>query len=883
MSELVSLVSFNINGTKNKDLTIDELYSKFDIVCFQEHLLTATSVNFLRRSSAHFVFTTNAKSTFGRPSGGLACIIKQKLSFLSPSCYFSDEHLLAIRLGKTVLINTYLPHDGKNMTSLNKFSKECSSLKTLLQSISKNGYEFIIIGDMNTDVKRDSARTVKLLDCLPDYRIIAKDLPFSYVHNSGSLSDIDHVICSPFITSSTVHVHEDEQDIDHLPLSLCFSIRKDSTDQACAPASKWFVRSNWKNVNMPLYISTLAILLGSLRVPFHLLQLSVSPTKSNYDLNHYYNQIVWCLKRAEEVAVPQERVRKSTRKPMWSCDPELKSVKNKAKLWLRIWVANGRPLAGNVFEIKQKTKREFKKCLRSSRYKGLEYPTNKKEWDKVINSANLNNSANPNCPITPSAWSDHYSVIFSKVNYAVHALYSKLLDSVLPPSLTQAQVIPVSVDAVIASVKKLKSSSLDIDGISACHLKINCPSLFFHLQLFFQMCLCCSLVPDSFLCGTVTSVLKRGKTPLDCSSYRPITVACNFSKILEHILLPFISMNANFGENQFGFRSGIGCQHAHRALAFLLKDASAKGYGLHICALDLSKAFDSVVHSQALYSLYSHGINLSVIFLLKFWYSNSYLRIKTNGALSSSNVLVRRGVRQGGVLSPSIFKFCISGILENISSMCFVGLSDISYLAYADDILLISRSKLSLSQMVHKVSSSFTKIGLSLNVDKCEYLSFNVPSSPRPLIFQNFSIPHVDSIRWLGITLTKNLKTLRERAVWDARVKIQIGYSKIVANRGKYNRIALGKLYSTFSDHSVLYLSGLYPIFKKKDISDIRSSYFRFCKFLLYLPLWYRNRKIIKKFHLPNITEKLTDLHKKLSETAYRRLSPHHGLIRLYD
>ena len=109
----------------------------------------------------------------------------------------------------------------------------------------------------------------------------------------------------------------------------------------------------------------------------------------------------------------------------------------------------------------------------------------------------------------------------------------------------------------------------------------------------------------------------------------------------------------------------------------------------------------------------------------------------------------------------------------------FVGLSDISYLAYADDILLISRSKLSLSQMVHKFSSSFTKIGLSLNVHKCEYLSFNVPSSPRPLIFQNFSIPHVDSIRWLGITLTKIFKTLRERAVWDARVKIQIGYSKL--------------------------------------------------------------------------------------------------------
>ena len=101
----------------------------------------------------------------------------------------------------------------------------------------------------------------------------------------------------------------------------------------------------------------------------------------------------------------------------------------------------------------------FKKRLRSSRYKGLDCPTNKNEWGEAINSSKLDNSANLNCPILPAAWSSHYSVIFSIVNYAVHAFYSKFLDSVLPSSLTQAQVLPVSVDGVIATVKKLKSSS----------------------------------------------------------------------------------------------------------------------------------------------------------------------------------------------------------------------------------------------------------------------------------------------------------------------------------------------------------------------------------------------------------------------------------------
>ena len=69
----------------------------------------------------------------------------------------------------------------------------------------------------------------------------------------------------------------------------------------------------------------------------------------------------------------------------------------------------------------------------------------------------------------------------------------------------------------------------------------------------------------------------------------------------------------------------------------------------------------------------------------------------------------------------------------------------------------------------------------------------------------------VDCIRWLGISITKNLSSLRQHTVCDISEKIQIGYAKIVANRGKYNRRALAKLYSSFCDHSVLYASGSFP------------------------------------------------------------------------
>ena len=57
-------------------------------------------------------------------------------------------------------------------------------------------------------------------------------------------------------------------------------------------------------------------------------------------------------------------------------------------------------------------------------------------------------------------------------------------------------------------------------------------------------------------------------------------------------------------------------------------------------------------------------------------------------------------VEQGGVLSPYIFKMCITGIIAKISRTYFMGFTDVSCIAYADDILFISRCKSSLSSIV---------------------------------------------------------------------------------------------------------------------------------------------------------------------------------------
>ena len=877
----VSICSFNINGTKDKDGSLNQKMNDFDILFLQEHLLPAISVNSLRRSSHHIVFTTNARKTKGRPSGGLACVIKRLATPLSPILFHSSDNIMAIRLGHLVFINVYLPCDQKRLASLTKFSNACSSLKTLLCNIEKHGYRWLLIGDFNCDVHSSSTRANLVLDSLPiGYRIVPKALNYSYIHNSGTVTNIDHCICSADVPCSVVNVDEDERDFDHLPLSLTVTLTADPSNHPCAANKKWCMKREWSKANWPLYISTLTALLSCVKIPFNLLCTSVFSPQARVQLNVYYLHLVKCMKQAENVAVPLVRVKLKTRSPIWKEDPGLKAVKNRAKLWLRIWIACGRPLRGQVFDIKSKTKAEFKRYLRLVRYNGAEFPKSAVQWKEVINTSKFD-SLGTSDVIPDSSWLGHYKSIFCKIEYSVHYHFQCLISKFLPPKVLQRHVIPVSTKSIVNCMLKLKSKSSDLDGISAHHLRCDCPALVAQLQLLFQFCLSLSMVPDSFLCGTVTSILKRGRDPFDCSSYRPITVACNISKVFEYVLLPYIIERTAKDSNQFGFQPRIGCQHAHKVLASTLYDAQSKGYELHICALDLSKAFDSICHAQMWHSLSEFGVNPSVIHVLKFWYSNSFLRLKS-GTGYCGNIPVQSGVRQGGVLSPYLFNACIQNVLLGIKPSYFYNLSDVSYIAYADDLLVLSRTKSILALSVQRISMMFRDVGLFLNFDKCEYLVFNPKSSAHNLSCGSSVIRNVASLRWLGISICSTLTFLRLQVLRDVKEKLKIGYAKIVPNRGKYSRRALAKMYSTYCDHSVLFLSGMYSLLNKNDLRQIRIAYFRYCKFLLYLPTSYRNTRIIEKYGATDIIQSFELLSNNLTRNAFVSLGPNHNIIRVF-
>jgi len=70
---------------------------------------------------------------------------------------------------------------------------------------------------------------------------------------------------------------------------------------------------------------------------------------------------------------------------------------------------------------------------------------------------------------------------------------------------------------------------------------------------------------------------------------------------------------------------------------------------------------------------------------------------------ASVNFELKRGIRQGGVLSPYLFAVFVDGIIDKIKHCgigCYVGRSCLAVFLYADDILLLAPTVAALHKLL---------------------------------------------------------------------------------------------------------------------------------------------------------------------------------------
>ena len=163
-----------------------------------------------------------------------------------------------------------------------------------------------------------------------------------------------------------------------------------------------------------------------------------------------------------------------------------------------------------------------------------------------------------------------------------------------------------------------------------------------------------------------------------------------------------------------------------------------------------------------MYKLQKAGIGGLFYQIIKEMYINkgTRLAVKVGGYLTpffQSNI----GLRQGDVLSPTLFNLFINDVIS-----CFnksgdapkLGDVNMDCLLYADDVVLISQSEKGLQHMVSALEKYCNSWGLTINTDKTKIVVFNKKNIlfDTNVKFGQQKILSVDSYKYLGILFPKN-------------------------------------------------------------------------------------------------------------------------------
>ena len=230
---------------------------------------------------------------------------------------------------------------------------------------------------------------------------------------------------------------------------------------------------------------------------------------------------------------------------------------------------------------------------------------------------------------------------------------------------------------------------------------------------------------------------------------------------------------------RLGFRPRLSTELAATCLLDEIWKSVDQGKLVGATFIDLSKAFDSINHSNLLQKLPQYGIKEGEL----SWFTD-YLFHRpaavSYGKSSSKIAVIQTGVPQGSILGPLLFILFFNDITDVIMGTKTVKYADDSVIYVADKDLKVIKTKL--SKDLQTIADWFDENGLIINLKKgkTESLLFGtsqtIPTQSEPLDVMYRSSKKINSkqYKYLGIEVdsTLNLNTHFEKCLKRASSRL---------------------------------------------------------------------------------------------------------------
>ena len=340
------------------------------------------------------------------------------------------------------------------------------------------------------------------------------------------------------------------------------------------------------------------------------------------------------------------------------------------------------------------------------------------------------------------------------------------------------------------------------DGIHTAFLKRASDSFLKFIVCFLNACYNHCYIPGEMLNGDVNPVIKDTKgNACESSNYRPVMQSSCFLKIIEMHVLDIFEEKIHFNARQFGFRRGASTTGA----CYLLKETVnkyLKGKGKVFSAfIDLSKAFDKVDHFILGNTLLDRDLPIDLVLLVIHYLRNQKAKVVWDGEIGKY-YNINEGVRQGGILSPFLFKLYIDSIISEISELeigCRLGFTRINILAYADDIVILGDTKEALEILYYKLSNHLNKLKLIMNTSKSKCMIFDssrFEMDVSEINLHNDNLECVSVYKYLGHMVERNLDDVR-----DIEYRLSQFYSKFNVIIRKFKGVSLETILFLFNSY----------------------------------------------------------------------------------
>ena len=251
---------------------------------------------------------------------------------------------------------------------------------------------------------------------------------------------------------------------------------------------------------------------------------------------------------------------------------------------------------------------------------------------------------------------------------------------------------------------------------------------------------------------------------------------------------------------------------------------------VYACFVDFRKAFDSVWHEGLFYKLLKIKIGGHFYNLIKTLYCSSTCSIRI-GENKTRSFSYSRGVRQGCILFENTM--CDPFVLPNGTK--------INSLLYADDLIILSRSKIGLQNCLNALSSYCETWMLKINPKKAKIMIFQ--KRPRKSVDTNFKIGTeiieiVQEYTYLGTrpTPTGNFilaqEHLKEKALhaFSSMSSIRKHTSLHRLNPNTASKIFDTRIFPILSYNSEVWGMYIKQDFQKWGNSAIEKIHLKFCK-----------------------------------------------------